>query len=1035
MSLRVPIWAAALAASCASLFAQANCTNTLSLATASYSQDFNSLASSGTGLLSSLPAGWNVGFNVNPTTFAIGSSTKTNYVAGTGSSNTGDFYSFGVAGNSERALGSVASGNAQMGSVAQYFCFTNNSGATVTSLRVAYRGEQWRNGGVTAAQKLEFAYSVNGGTNFTAFTALDFTSPVATATAGNIDGNTNFISLNQTITGLNVPNGTTIALRWFDRDDAGSDHGLAVDDVTITLNPSALPLLTINDVTVTEGNSGQTNMQFTVSLDAPAGSGGVTFDIATANNTATAGEDYQAASLTGQSIAQGSSTYLFTVQIFGDTVVEPNETFFVNVTNVTGAIVNDGQGQGTITNDDVPPVSCSRTHFISQVQGNGLASPVAGQVVTVDAIVTANKFNGFFVQERDVNADADPETSEGIFVFTGSSSGPAAGTNVCVSGTIIEFATSFGSLTEFASGASVGTVSSGNPLPTPVSLTASLPLPGGALAQLERYEGMRVTASSFTAASGTLESGGFDNATFFAVVTGVPRPFREPGIQAPLGVPSGSSKTIPPIPRFDANSELLRIDLRGQNQTTGVAVKAGQALTNVIGVLDFSGVGYELLQDAGTTPVISGDSTFSAVPLPAVNQVTVGHMSLENYTGTATQQAKAVRLVRDVLHYPDVLGVSEVSTIAALQNLATAINGQQAGLNYAAYLGSGTGSQNVGFLVKTARITVQGTPGQILGSVTWVDPVDGVSKLLHDRPPYVLKGRALTPGGGNFDFTAIAVHLRSLIDVSSETVAGPTTEGNRVRTKRRTAAENLAAYLQTQQLANPTERFIMVGDYNAYEFNDGYVDILGTLTGNPTPDAQVVQASGDLLTPNFIDLVTTNKIAASERFSYIFGGSKQVLDHVLISQTLGSFVSALAYGRANTEFPEAFRSDTSRPERVTDHDPVLAFITLPNNPMNDITGVTRVASTGLVLVSGGYNGFVRLTNLSGAALTGPLHVLFDTLPAGVTVANAAGTFQGKPYVSTPGPLANGATVNIAVRYLNPGNVLIQPVFRVLQGSF
>lgn len=1035
MSSRIPIWIAALAASCPSLFAQANCASSLSLATPSYTQDFNSLASSGTAPLSGLPQGWNVGFNVNPTTFAIGSSTKVNYATGTGSSNTGDFYSFGLAGNSERAFGSVASGNAQMGSVAQYFCFTNNTGATATSLRVAYRGEQWRNGGVTATQKLEFAYSVNGGTSFTAFTALDFTSPVATTPASNIDGNTNAVSLNQTIAGLTVPSGTTIVLRWFDRDDASSDHGLAVDDVTITINPSALPLLTINDVTLTEGNSGQTNMQFTVSLDAPAGPGGITFDIATANNTATSGEDYQLVSLTGQAIAQGGTNYQFNVPIFGDTTVEPNEAFFVNVTNVTGAIVSDAQGLGTITNDDVPPVSCSRTHFISQVQGSGLSSPLAGSVVTVDAIVTANKFNGFFVQERDVNADANPETSEGIFVFTGNAAGPPVGANVCVTGSVIEFASSFGSLTEFASGATVGVVSTGNPLPTAVMLTASFPVPGGSIAQLERLEGMRVTASSFTAASGTIESSGFDNATFFAVVTGVARPFREPGIQAPLGVPSGSSKTIPPIPRFDANSELLRIDLRGQNQASGVAVKAGQTLSNGVGVLDFSSVGYELLQDAATTPAIAGDAAFTAVPLPAVNQITVGQMSLENYTGTATQQAKVLRVVRDVLRYPDVLGVSEVSTITALQNLAAAINAQQSGLNYAAYLGNGTGSQNVGFLVKSARITAQGTPGQILDTVTWVDPVDGVSKLLHDRPPYVFKGRAITPGGGNFDFTAIVVHLRSLIDVDSETAAGTTTEGNRVRTKRRIAAENLASYLQSQQSANPSERFIVVGDFNAYEFNDGYVDILGTLTGNPTPDAQVVQGSGDLVTPNFIDLVTTNKITASERFSYIFGGSKQVLDHILTSQTLGSFVSALSYGRTNTEFPEVFGSDTSRPERAADHDPVLAFITLPNNPMNDITAVTRVSSTGLVLVSGGYNGFLRLTNLSGAALTGPLHVLFDSLPAGVTVVNPSGTFAGKPYLSTPGPLANGATVNIAVRYLNPGNVLIQPVFRVLQGSF
>src|SRR5204863_7124230 len=90
-------------------------------------------------------------------------------------------------------------------------------------------------------------------------------------------------------------------------------------------------------------------------LSAPAGPGGVTFDIATADGTAVAPGDYTAKSLTAQTIPAGSSTYSFTVLVNGDTTPETNETFFVNVTNVTGATVTDGQGQGTIVNDDAAP--------------------------------------------------------------------------------------------------------------------------------------------------------------------------------------------------------------------------------------------------------------------------------------------------------------------------------------------------------------------------------------------------------------------------------------------------------------------------------------------------------------------------------------------------------------------------------------------------------------------------------------------------------------------------------------------------------
>ena len=130
-----------------------------------------------------------------------------------------------------------------------------------------------------------------------------------------------------------------------------------MDDFSLTANGfvPVTPALSINDVSKAEGNTGSTTFSFNVSLSAPALAGGVTFDIATANGTATAGSDYVARSLTGQTIPAGSSSYTFDVTVNTDTNVEPNETFFVNVSNVSGATVSDSQGQGTIQNDDVAP--------------------------------------------------------------------------------------------------------------------------------------------------------------------------------------------------------------------------------------------------------------------------------------------------------------------------------------------------------------------------------------------------------------------------------------------------------------------------------------------------------------------------------------------------------------------------------------------------------------------------------------------------------------------------------------------------------
>ncbi len=173
---------------------------------------------------------------------------------------------------------------------------------------------------------------------------------------------------------------------------AGTGYTIgAPNSATGTILNDDLLSLTINDVTLNEGNAGTTNFTFTVSLSAPAGAGGVTFDIATANGSATAAVDYVANSLTGQTIPAGSSTYTFTVQVNGDTLNEPTETFFVNVTNVTGATVADGQGVGTITNDD--PLPSLAIDDVTVVEGNsGTANAVftvslsaaSGQTVTVN---------------------------------------------------------------------------------------------------------------------------------------------------------------------------------------------------------------------------------------------------------------------------------------------------------------------------------------------------------------------------------------------------------------------------------------------------------------------------------------------------------------------------------------------------------------------------------------------------------------------------------------------------------------------------
>jgi hypothetical protein len=118
--------------------------------------------------------------------------------------------------------------------------------------------------------------------------------------------------------------------------------------------PPTTPNLSIDPATVTEGNAGAVSATFTVRLSA-ASSEAITIDYATADGTATVGSDYQPTSGT-LTFAPGETTKTLTVLVNGDRRGEPNETFVVNLSGPTNAIIANGQGTGTIR-DDEPLIS------------------------------------------------------------------------------------------------------------------------------------------------------------------------------------------------------------------------------------------------------------------------------------------------------------------------------------------------------------------------------------------------------------------------------------------------------------------------------------------------------------------------------------------------------------------------------------------------------------------------------------------------------------------------------------------------------
>ncbi len=556
--------------------------------------------------------------------------------------------------------------------------------------------------------------------------------------------------------------------------------------------------------------------------------------------------------------------------------------------------------------------------------------------------------NGFFFQNPDSAVDSDPNTSEGIFVFT--SSRPAAvasvGNLVQVTGTVSEFIPSSDpnspSSTEI-DGPTITLISTGNPLPTPVTLTAADINPAGPIDQLEKYEGMRVHVDVLNVSGPTDGNVNEANATstsngvFFGVLAGIPQPFREPGVQLPDPLPPGSPATVT---RWDTNPEIIRVNTAVQSGSIALDVTTGATVTNLTGPLDFNSRFYTILTDPNSGTTATGNVSATPVPVQAPNELTIANFNMERFfdtvndptvddvaltpTAFANRLNKASLAIRTVMNTPDIIGVEEMENLPTLQAVADKVNGDavaagQPNPNYQPFLveGNDVGGIDVGFLVK-GSINVSSVV-QVGKDTTFVQP-DGTTALLNDRPALVLTATASQPGSDtSLPITVVVNHLRSLLSIDDPA------DGPRVRAKREAQAEFVANLLQSHQAAG--ENVVSLCDCNSFEFSDGYVDVIGTILGHPVPADQVVLASQDLVDPDLTDLVTT--LPHDQQYSYDFNGSHQVLDHVIVNSTMLAKLSRFAIARNDADFPEVFRNDPNRPERISDHDMPVAYFTLP----------------------------------------------------------------------------------------------------------
>ena len=670
--------------------------------------------------------------------------------------------------------------------------------------------------------------------------------------------------------------------------------------------------LRIDDARVVEGTGGTSVLTFTVHR-AGGFASAASVDYAIDFNAGANAADLVAGTpLAGTvSFAAGEYSRTISVSVATDAIGERNESFAVTLGATSGNVaVVDGIAVGTILNDDRIPLT------IMEIQGAGHVSDYVGQPVSTTGIVTAVDTNGYYLQ--DAVGDASAETSNAIFVFTGTVPTVAVGDALSVSGTVGEFTGGLGlSVTQL--GAATATIlSSGNALPQAVLIgtggllpptetidddgLTSFDIATDGIDFWESLEGMLVTVDNPLVVSNTGE-------------------FGETDIVASLGVGATgvNERGGITISDGDYNPEKLQLDdrfggLTGYNPDHSI----GDRLASVTGILNYSFEHYELLATSAVTTTLDvtlGDN-------PTVLRGDANHLSLATYNleniNPGDGPIKYDLLADDIIYSlgaPDIIGVQEIqdadgagngsdlSGMATAQVLIDAIFAKS-GIQYtyvevAPDSANSTGGEpggNIrnGYFYQADRVSL------VEGSLDVVED----SAFATTRRPLVA-----TWAFNGQQVTTINVHFTSR-GGSDPLFGGTQPPANAGDAARIAQAKAVGDYVNDELGGNPGQNFAILGDWNGFYF-----------------EPQHTQLTDGVFT-NLAGL-----LAEEERYSYLFDGNSQLLDNILVT---GGLVADARYDaiHINAEFTGV---------RPTDHDPQLAVLRIAAAPRDLVISNASVA--------------------------------------------------------------------------------------------
>jgi predicted extracellular nuclease len=719
--------------------------------------------------------------------------------------------------------------------------------------------------------------------------------------------------------------------------------------------PSLAASVSIADASIVEGQSGTSEVVFTVTrTDA---STAFTVGFATADGSATAGTDYVAQAGTLSFAVGGPLTQTISVTINGDTAFEPDETFSVSLSSLvqtTGATtILDGLGEGTIRNDDV---ALTR---IYELQGAAHKSPIIGGPIgtsgnsgttryTTEGVVTAIAANGFYIQ--DATGDGNALTSDAIFVFT--SSAPLGsitlGETVRVTGRLDEFR--LGSATNNLTVTQLNTAQSGssivelggNTTINAVVLGVDRLIPTGSISDpgfatfdpttdaidfWESLEGMRVEVPSSIATSTTAS---FRTADPAAPTTTEGPPNNEiwvrlPGNSDPSSLTARGGLLLGPT---DPNPERIQLD----DLLPSIAfpdVKIGDVLSAVTGVVNYDFTNYEvLIASAPTIVTPSGIAPEVTTITRDFRQITIGNYNVENLDPRFEDPSNVAgsNLFQRLGNVDDDVGSGKYArhaeqiainmgapTIVALQEIQ-----DNDGAEISPVLAADVTLKTLVDLIK-ANHGIEYTFAEISPTAS---NQDGGQPNANIRPAFLYRADQVSLLGVErildtdlSDGDAFAASRKPLLGTFSFNGQTLTVINNHLNSKggdnglfgnvqppvlssevqRIAQAQIIKATVDDLLMADANALAMVVGDLNDFQWSPP----LAVLTGGTNPS--LVNLGDALLAPN-------------ERYTYNFQGNAQTLDHQLATARLMQAAPAYDIVHVNSEFSDG----------ASDHDPSVS---------------------------------------------------------------------------------------------------------------